>query len=173
MHKNFVIINGYDEHHWKYRCFYISFVNMKNRVIFVVLSLLSLMFSVSMYTDWRGYDHGLFTWGQVVFPFDLPQRWIGLLGTENESVLLYNIPDGLWMFALCAMILAVWGMSEMYNVGIWLFLALMSGVILEIFQYTGLVPGTFDWFDIYAYFIALGCIVFLSQIQNKLKWKAG
>ncbi|MBK8621338.1 MAG: hypothetical protein IPN79_06140 [Saprospiraceae bacterium] len=98
---------------------------------------------------------------------------MGLLGTGYEPVLLYNIPDGLWMFALCAMIFAVWGLSDKYNVAIWLFLALMSGVILEIFQYAGLVPGTFDWLDIYAYFISLGCIVFLSQIQNKLQWKNG
>jgi hypothetical protein len=68
---------------------------------------------------------------------------------------LYNVPDGLWLYALLQGLRNVWR-SELFSVGLpWLIIVITGAVCSEFLQYFHLIPGTFDLLDIAAYLFAV------------------
>src|ERR1043165_7254280 len=57
--------------------------------------------------------------------------------------MVYNLPDGLWFFALLSSLSLLWG-KELYSKGIfWLLVAILGTLITEPAQYLHFIPGTF------------------------------
>lgn len=73
------------------------------------------------------------------------------------ALLAYNIPDGLWLYALLQSIRLIW-QNDPFRKGYpaWLALATIGAFGSEIAQYLGLIPGTFDMLDIIMYLLAAG-----------------
>lgn len=79
--------------------------------------------------------------------------------------LVYCLPDALWYLSLLLMqtfFLEETGRLNRLLVGI----AISLPFLLETGQYIGVVPGTFDWFDITTYFFTL--ILFLCLRKTSL-----
>ena len=75
--------------------------------------------------------------------------------TDNVFLylLLFCIPDGFWYAALLV-IQALFNESDKIS-RILYFISVILPFIMETFQYFHCIPGTFDWFDLYTYFITL------------------
>ena len=73
--------------------------------------------------------------------------------------IIYNLPDGLWIFSFINLMLIIWNGQSNINNLIWYIIPILVGLILEIFY------GTFDIIDVL--FIILGGIssfyIFLIQ----------
>ena len=64
---------------------------------------------------------------------------------------LYSVPDGLWLFSYLSILLVVWNNKiSKHNVH-WLLSVPAIAIVSEIGQLFGIVPGTFDVFDLLFY----------------------
>lgn len=79
-----------------------------------------------------------------------------LLTIDNSSApqrfMAFNLPDGLWLYALLQGLRAIWGAQLLSSRGAkWLIVAIGLAFGSEVGQYFRLVPGTFDPLDLVAY----------------------
>jgi hypothetical protein len=83
---------------------------------------------------------------------------------EWPAWFVYNLPDGLWVYGYTSIMLMIWnGTLEKAN-SIWVFLPVILAVISEFGQLFGVVPGTFDYFDIV--FMLLAQLISLYKHSN-------
>jgi len=61
---------------------------------------------------------------------------------------IYSLPDGLWMLALVVLVLAIWDFKLDMRSLPWLAIAVLSGVMFEMFQGLAILSGTFDVTDL-------------------------
>jgi hypothetical protein len=97
---------------------------------------------------------------------------IYLKGTYSIPIWIrYNLPDGLWLFALLNTFAAIWG-SGKSSLVLWAVTVILLSIIMEYLQKMHLIPGTFDLWDILAYVLASllsASIYFLTNLFKKLK----
>ena len=68
--------------------------------------------------------------------------------------ILFNLPDGLWTYALMSFTLLLWqDTPSVFGAKFWIITAFSLGIALEFGQYLHLIKGTFDWFDVLTYLI--------------------
>lgn len=68
---------------------------------------------------------------------------------RNCEFLATSLPDGLWVYSFTRWLSIIWG-----RVTTWHFVPPLLAIGSEIGQVTGLVPGTFDSCDLFAYLLA-------------------
>lgn len=126
--------------------YYISdLYNVKRKVILFTVMYISFGIGANIYTDLRGFSHGLFRWVDSVFPMNLQvfsNSWI------DNSFVLYNLPDGLWMLSLFLLIILIWEKTSKSSVYTWLTIGFSTGILYEVSQHFGKVSGTFDIMDV-------------------------
>ena len=80
-------------------------------------------------------------------------------GSKLPDFCIYNLPDGLWAFALTSLILIIWKNQQGFNRIIWLIFVLIFIIGQEVLQKMNLLPGTFDFLDVWTmiggYFLSL------------------
>lgn len=82
---------------------------------------------------------------------------------------VYALPDGLWACSYTIIVGTIWNFEISRCLEL-LILIPMAGVISELLQACGLLPGIFDWSDMTAYiFGMLVGLLFLQCINNKRK----
>ena len=143
---------------------------MRKKVILLITLFLSFGIGANIYTDLRGYHDGAFKWVDILFPLNLQSvsgAWM-----DNPFV-LYNLPDGLWMFSLCLLIILIWNNQSKSSMMIWLTIGLTLSFLLEILQRYGLILGTFDWIDILVFAIAFSLSLLFHYTLNLKPWKNG
>ena len=64
--------------------------------------------------------------------------------------LYFALPDGLWTYSFTSSFLLIWGHSS--SLKYWLVIPLSLSLIPEFLQFFNLLPGTFDWNDLYFQF---------------------
>lgn len=90
-------------------------------------------------------------------------RYIGILDIlENmkrdpsvvSSWVLYNLPDGVWLFAYTIIIGCIWNFKIR---DCWMFILVMPtiSILHEFMQMPGIMHGTYDPNDVFAYIVAL------------------
>ena len=114
------------------------------RALTGVASFLSLWLASNIYTDLRGVNTNLIVFGSDLIPFDFST--LDDLISDNHFV-LYNLPDGLWMFSFCLLLFTIWGFKKMTALQFWLIGALIMGFLFEILQLYTILPGSFDLLD--------------------------
>ena len=76
---------------------------------------------------------------------------------------LFNLPDGLWTYALMSFTLLLWrDTPSVFGAKFWIITAFLLGIALEFGQYLHLIKGTFDWLDVltYLFFNCLSILIF-------------
>lgn len=117
---------------------------MKRVLYFVLHVILPVALGTAIYIGWR--DRGM-----LVF------RWIEAVGAEwvlfkgpfpITGWAEFALPDGCWVYAYTAWMLLVW-----QRMNLWVASGMIMAVVAEFgqLQVFGLVPGTFDPFDVACY----------------------
>jgi hypothetical protein len=117
------------------------------RVLLVVFAMLSLIGGGSMYILFRNSDLIVFEW--IDKPRFLHELYSGASFIEQPilSVLMYSVPDGLWLLAGILLIRALW-LRDRKWCGIYVRFFCAIAVLSEILQLVEIIPGTFDIFDV-------------------------
>jgi hypothetical protein len=85
-----------------------------------------------------------------------------LLNIWLPSIVLYNLPDALWLYSFLSTIAFIWKSNRRLGLA-WQGGCTMLALASEFFQKAHLLPGTFDPADLLAYLIAsAACLVIHS-----------
>jgi len=106
----------------------------------------------AVYRLWRGIDI-----------FDIPP----LIYSTPPDWIIFNLPDGLWLYALLSSIIFIWKDNHTSHFFLWLSTAILLTFLTEIMQAYRFLFGTFDWNDMLAYLIA--GIVSIFPFRNKIQ----
>ena len=120
--------------------------------------ILPVFTGAGIYSLWRSKALLVFTW----------YRWVGLYGPMLSlraylggvkhlipSPILYSLPDGLWVYAFTSLMGCIWFRVPRSSAKLfWTLLPVSMAVVAEIGQGFRLVPGTFDWADMFSYLAA-------------------
>jgi hypothetical protein len=121
---------------------------MKPRVCPVVLHVvLPVAVGAALYTAFR--ERGLLVFGwyeqaglggavEAVRSFTMPAA------PFLPRPLIYSLPDGLWVYALTALMARLWSGERGFYRTFWLSTGLLCGPVAELLQIPRWVPGTFD-----------------------------
>ena len=125
---------------------------MKRQII--IGHVLTLLSGGLLYISFRQDTLKMFSWfDSVNLSVAISElRLITLPLTDHlPNWFLYSLPDGLWLFSYLSILLAVWNNSiSMHNIH-WLLLVPAIAIVSEFGQLFGIVPGTFDIFDLTFY----------------------
>lgn len=107
-------------------------------------------------------------------------KWFGALGLESsiESLrlatsagqtavprwLIYSLPDGLWVYALTALMVLLWRGTDSLPVKMfWLSMGLLLGAGSELGQLARVLPGAFDPIDLLVCLVAPAAALLLTS----------
>ena len=88
-----------------------------------------------------------------------------LLSSKPPEWIIYNLPDGLWFYALLSSIYLIWEENFPVHFILWLLITVILSCLMEVMQAYNFLNGTFDWKDLLAYMVA--GIVSIFQFRNK------
>lgn len=124
------------------------------RVILYVLSAGSLIMGCSVYLFFRKIPPVLFylcdSFNLIAVINSLRVYSYGYL---TNNIILYNLPDGLWVLSYLFFISTVLLNEARWKLMLWILPIPISSIICECLQYYHYTPGTFDVKDIMAYVI--------------------
>lgn len=122
-----------------------------------------------LFTGFLLYQFRPFGNGAIDF-LKIKNEEIIALGNKIPDFCIYNLPDGLWAFALTSLILIIWKNQTGVSQTIWLFVVLSFIVGQEVFQKLNLLPGTFDFLDVWTmvggYFLSLFIFKFYEKSNS-------
>lgn len=116
-----------------------------------------IMLGIAIYALWRGIN--IIDSRHIIFPLIhsfQPPNWIK-----------YNLPDGLWFYALLSTLFFVWKEKISGHFIAWIVLVISISYLSEVLQAYYIIHGTFDWKDLLAYTIAIFFFFFNFQYLNK------
>jgi hypothetical protein len=127
------------------------------KLAYTVTAVLAFLIGVSIYALFRSSDILLFQ----IFP--KPAFLNGRLitnGIDNMpvSILIFNLPDGLWVLSGLTIIRSTWIGKEKCSV-IYSIIFCITAFLIEICQVFKNIPGIFDWLD-------LICMVFFALLES-------
>jgi hypothetical protein len=135
-------------------------------LFFSIHVLLPLFLGGVVYILWRDPNLLMFRWfgaaglGPAI-------DWLRV-GTASAQTALphwfvYSLPDGLWVYALTALMIFVWsGVRSIPLKIFWLSLGLLIGAGSELAQLAGILPGAFDPIDLVVCLIAPAAALLLT-----------
>jgi hypothetical protein len=83
-----------------------------------------------------------------------------------------SLPNALWLFSGILFFDGIWGKQFLKDKLIWIVFFIAASMGLEITQAFHILPGTFDWHDIFLMtFSAIMAIFLLSLPKNKMRRK--
>ena len=122
--------------------------------IIILHIFVPLFMGILIYFFWRNLN--------LLIPFQ--ENLIRFEIVNAPNWVKYNLPDGLWLYALLSSITIIWGGYPSIQLILWLFSTIILSYISEAFQAIHFIQGTFDWKDCFAYFLAL--IFFLYNFRH-------
>jgi hypothetical protein len=136
-------------------------------LFFSIHVMLPLLVGGVVYICWRAPNLLMFRWfaelglGPAI-------DWLRV-GTASAQTALphwfvYSLPDGLWVYALTALMMLLWrGVHSLPLKIFWLSLGALIGVGSELAQLAGILPGAFDAVDLLVCLVApAAALVFTS-----------
>jgi hypothetical protein len=142
----------------------------RNRVLFLVLHVLTPVTAGGLiYVRWRNPNLLMIKWFRAL-GLETVVDWMRTGAVESSSRsfwLAYSLPDGLWVYALTALMVFLWRDARSPMKFLWPSLGLLLGVGSELGQLAGVVPGSFDVIDlVVCLFAAVAAMVLTSRKFN-------
>ena len=123
------------------------------RVLTILLAFLCVFLCGMMYVTFRPDTLKMFHWFKVFGLLD----YLAELQQNPARVsfwVLYNLPDGVWLFAYSILIGCIWNFKVR---DCWMFILVMPFICIphEFLQGLGVMHGTYDPNDVLAYLLAI------------------
>jgi len=135
------------------------------RLLYCLAGFATLFGGFAVYVFFRNHDMILFR--LMSKPAFLDMLFIPVKsGSIASSVLLYNLPDGLWLLSGLLFLRAVWH-EQPKTFLVYRRCFLIFAFLFETSQIFDGIPGTFDIFDV----LAMGSIALLESIVHKVQLK--
>lgn len=116
--------------------------------------LAPVCFGGLVYLLWRSSNLTMFTWLQAIGGAEVVAE-IRLLASplilEIPRWILFSLPAALWSYSIVAWVAWSWRDVSASEASAWIAGAALLGPVSELLQGFGVVPGTFDWVDLYSY----------------------
>ena len=144
---------------------------MKKKITVVLFVVLPLITGLVLYASSRSEAIYLNQFLEVVtggLMIDSLQSFFQSINLPHWVI--YSLPDGLWMLALVVLVLAIWNFKLNMQSLPWLVMAVLSGVMFEVFQGLGFLSGTFDVTDLILMMMAALLPVSFIILKMRL-WK--
>ena len=127
---------------------------------FIFHCLIPIIVGIIIYVEFRGF--------YLLKPHHNYETFFSLIKTSYW--VKYNLPDGLWFYALLSTLSIVWKENSSIYFISWIILSVLLTVLSEVSQAFQLIKGTFDWFDLLTYTIAFFAYysVNFKQINKQL-----
>lgn len=89
---------------------------------------------------------------------------------QIPNVILYSLPDGLWLFSYISLVLYVWKNKINQENLFWIFIIPIISISSELGQIIKIIPGTFDFVDLIMYLLGtiLPFIIYRKSITLNL-----
>jgi hypothetical protein len=132
----------------------------------IILSIFSFFISLGIYLIFRSDD--LLLVNYFLSKFETLEDLRNVLNSKihlKQSFILYNLPDGLFLFSYNALIAFV--CRDINKVYQWIFSFLLIMIFIEFLQYYDIVKGTFDFVDIISYIVFSILSVFMINLYTK------
>ncbi len=82
--------------------------------------------------------------------------------------LVYNLPDGLWLFSWLNFLLIIWEFEINKTSRLVIIASFLAAISSELLQGLGFLSGTYDIFDLFAYVLATFCVfIIFKQKKNE------
>ena len=124
---------------------------MTRKSVFFFIHVLSpIAVGGLIYVRWRNANLLMFQWFRALGVQGLIS-WLRTGAGETTGWLYwvaYSLPDGLWVYALTALMILLWRDARSPFKFVWLSLGLLLGAGSELGQLAGFVPGSFDVIDL-------------------------
>lgn len=132
-------------------------------IVICVSSLLLFFFACWIYISFRSADMALYSWLHIDYGTPL-FNWLRVEDINLPNWMVYNAPDGMWLFSYLLFIESIWDNSSIK----WLFVwgMVLFSYALEILQFANIFPGTGDILDIF--FFSSAILLYLSIHKLKL-----
>jgi hypothetical protein len=138
----------------------------RKRVLFLVLHVLAPVIAGGLiYVRWRDANLLMFRWFRVL-RLETVVAWLRTGAAEPTGWsfwLAYSLPDGLWVYALTALMIFLWRDARSPMKFLWPCLGLLLGAGSELGQLAGIIPGSFDVIDLVVCLFAAGAAVVLTS----------
>jgi hypothetical protein len=124
---------------------------------YLCFGIAALLAGIALYASCRTGDMLLYRWLPRPQFLDALYHPVQPAGNPLATVLVYNVPDGLWFLSGLLLIRGLWLRDVLWHRRYYLVFA-VSGLVLELSQMSEGVPGTFDAADL----LAMGISAFVE-----------
>ena len=125
------------------------------RLFYLISSVLFLLMGVCVYIIFRDINHLLII-ERIEFLKFTGNAFIELKPSHFSNVLKYNLPDMFWFVSGILLLRCIW-YEKKKEQNIYLFCFYLMSAVFEISQLLDIVPGTFDYLDLF--FMGIGALV--------------
>lgn len=131
---------------------------LSSSVFISVFVIMPILIGGAIYTLWRSRTllvFALYRWVGLEPAIMALRKDVGPFRHLVPGVLLFSLPDALWVYAFTALLGYIWSKQPTcWERKLWTLLPVSLGLGGEFGQGLHLIPGTFDWCDVAAYLAA-------------------
>ncbi len=149
------------------------FVRQRFPLNYLIVGMGMLLMGILIYIAGRGASSPVYQ--MIPGVHILENTWVdsGIrVLLKDNALLLYSLPDGLWMFAVMSIQLWIWERQINTHSVLWMTIVYIICLTNEGLQSVGLSPGTYDNNDIFFMMVG-GILPILIEftLQKTLRWK--
>lgn len=128
----------------------------KNKLIVILLNCFFPVFIGGLiYIGYRTSSLLMFKWFEII-GLEKTVELIRFLTFKNlPDIIIFSLPNALWMYSFIFSILYVWKDSQSNNKYFWISIVIFIGIGSEIGQFFKLIPGIFDYYDFVTILISI------------------
>jgi len=122
-----------------------EYFQKKNGIIIKLIlhCIIPILVGLSIYVLFRGINI-----------IDSSRKTFPLFQFRPADFILYNIPDGLWLYSFLSSIAIIWKNNSSLHFKYWILIAIVLSFLSEFLQIILWLPGTFDLLDLLVYIMA-------------------
>ena len=124
---------------------------------------ITLLFGIAIYIFFR--DHNLLYNSILSFNTPLDARLLNFV-KKKISFFIYSLPNGLWSMSFSQLIFLLRKDFTKKTV-LFSYSMFYTGLIWEFFQFNGIIPGTFDFYDIIFNFLFCTFSYSINKLKNE------
>ena len=121
------------------------------RVLKIFVGLFFLILGSYLYLKFRSETLLMFKWAEnfgLNFIVSSLRGSSSVLNSPQLKYVIFSAPYGMWVISFCCFIGAIWHNDSSVSAMIWRLLVPAIAIISELFQFVGLLQGTYDKNDL-------------------------